>query len=357
MPTPSKPTLDYSYTAFQASQGTNTFPGTFIDNDLENLKAAIDETIDFVSPVIRSDGKLQNGVVGKSALSSDLLLGVAPPREWASAVAYAVDETVTINNSVFICTVAHTSAVFVTDQAVGRWALVFEFTDPIAPSDGSITEPKHADGGVSTRALAAAAVTEAKIATGAVSATKLASAVSRALMPIGAELDFAGVNPPAGWLLAFGQTVSRVTYSDLLTAMTASVTGNTANGSLTITGVSVDLRNLGLEGSPIEGLNIPGGATVASVTINTIVLSANATGTTSGVQIRIFPHGNGDGSSTFTLPDMRDRTGVGRGNMGGTAAARQTPAAATIGGFNTSRLGAVGGSARVSNRIIFTGVV
>lgn len=56
---PTKPTLDYSYTAFQQSQGDNAFPGTEIDNDHANLKLSIDETIDFLTGSFRSDGVLK----------------------------------------------------------------------------------------------------------------------------------------------------------------------------------------------------------------------------------------------------------------------------------------------------------
>jgi hypothetical protein len=53
---PTKPTLDYSYTGFQQSQGDNSFPGTEIDNDLANVKASLDATIDFLEASIQSDG-------------------------------------------------------------------------------------------------------------------------------------------------------------------------------------------------------------------------------------------------------------------------------------------------------------
>jgi microcystin-dependent protein len=54
-----------------------------------------------------------------------------------------------------------------------------------------------------------------------------------------------------------------------------------------------------------------------------------------------YPHGNGDGVTTFNLPDYRGRIGVGKDNMGGAAASRITSA---IAGFDGTVLGAVGGS-------------
>lgn len=38
-------------------------------------------------------------------------------------------------------------------------------------------------------------------------------------MPIGAVIDFAGYNAPAGWMLCYGQAISRATYADLFAAI------------------------------------------------------------------------------------------------------------------------------------------
>ena len=71
-------------------------------------------------------------------------------------------------------------------------------------------------------------------------------------VPTGVLNPYAGATAPAGWLLCFGQAISRTTYSTLFTAI----------------------------------------------------------GTTYGV---------GDGSTTFTLPDMRGQVTAGLDNMGGTS--------------------------------------
>lgn len=52
-------------------------------------------------------------------------------------------------------------------------------------------------------------------------------------------------------------------------------------------------------------------------------------------------YGSGDGSTTFNLPDMRGRTGVGKDNMGGSAANRITSGGSGITG---TTLGATGGT-------------
>ena len=90
-------------------------------------------------------------------------------------------------------------------------------------------------------------------------------------VPTGVVNAYAGATAPTGWLLCYGQAISRTTYSALFTAIS----------------------------------------------------------TTYGV---------GNGTTTFTLPDMRGRTVAGQDDMGGTSADRLTTP------INGDTLGAVGGS-------------
>jgi len=343
VPTPDSPSLDFSFTGFQEGQGNNSFPGTQLDAALQNLKQSIDELIAFTGGVIRDDEKLNNGVVTKDSLAEDVLLGLPAPRPWATATAYAVDATATINNSLYICLVAHTSGVFANDLASGKWVLLIEFTVPSNIPDGSVVTAKLASGAVVTAKIADGAVTEVKIADGAVTLAKLAPVVQAGLLPIGISADWDGPVAPARWVFKFGQAVSRTTYLDLMNALTAVTLGNVSNGSQTVSGLTVDLRNLGLEGAPVEGSGIQAGTTVSAVTATTLTLSANGNANVTGAQLRIFPHGNGDGSSNFNVPDDRDYATAGRGNMGGTAAGRITALGNGNPGLDTAKLGKKGG--------------
>lgn len=341
MANPTKPDLDYSYTSFAQAQGTNTFPGSQLDNDLANLKTSVDETIDFVTAVIREDGKLANAIVDKNALAEDVLLGVKAPRPWATASVYAVDDTVSSGNGLYICLVAHTAGTFATDLGAGFWTLLIEFTVPVSIADGAVTTAKIANLAVTTAKIADNAVTAAKIPNASITKAKLAADVGQ--VPIGGSMEYDGVFAPAGWLFKFGQAVSRTTYSALLDVLCPFTTATTTSGSLTLANIPVDLRNLGLEGAKIEGVGIPSNTTIASVTVNSIVMSATATASNASVQIRFFPHGNGDGALTFNVPDDRDRVRVARGNAGGTAAARITASGSGTSGVDTTRLSAAGG--------------
>ncbi len=86
-------------------------------------------------------------------------------------------------------------------------------------ANGTIGSVDIADGAVATADLAGGAVTGTKIAEGAVDYEKLAAAIQQSLCPPGTILPYAGDNPPPGWLLCNGATVSRSTYSGLFSVV------------------------------------------------------------------------------------------------------------------------------------------
>jgi microcystin-dependent protein len=159
----------------------------------------------------------------------------------------------------------------------------------------------------------------------------------------GTVTEYAGVALPAGYLWANGAAASRTTYARLFNAIVSQVTGVVTSGNASITSVSQDLTLLptSLVGAPVSGPGIPAGATIASIASNVITLSGAATSSVSGAAIVIAPHGVGDGSTTFNVPDRRGRAGVGHDKMGaGTAAGRLTSGG---GGVNGALLGNAAG--------------
>jgi microcystin-dependent protein len=157
----------------------------------------------------------------------------------------------------------------------------------------------------------------------------------------GTVSGFAGITCPDGYLFCFGQAASRSTYSALLADISKVVTATTTSGNTGLSSVSEDLTAFGLVGAVVEGAGIPSGTTITALTATTITMSAAATASASGVSIRLLPWGAGDGSTTFNIPDFRDRTPAGRGDMGGTAANRLT---GLSGGVDGRRLGSYGGA-------------
>jgi microcystin-dependent protein len=131
--------------------------------------------------------------------------------------------------------------------------------------------------------------------------------------PTGTILLTASLNLPTGWLSCDGSAVSRTTYAALQSALTYLVTASPTSGSPTLT--SVDTSKM-FAGMPIESSSFPSGTTVASVSGTTATMSANATAT-GAVGINLFPFGNGNGSTTFNLPNLCGRVPVGAGVASG----------------------------------------
>lgn len=128
--------------------------------------------------------------------------------------------------------------------------------------------------------------------------------------------------PSSKYLLAYGQAVSRTTYATFLACASLTQSVTRTNGSPTLTGFT-DTTQISLY-APLEGVGIPVGATVASKTSTTVTMGSTCSGgpcnaSSSGTaNVTIFPYGNGDGSTTFNMPNCADVVLAGRGNMSGT---------------------------------------
>lgn len=148
--------------------------------------------------------------------------------------------------------------------------------------------------------------------------------------PVGTMLPYAGIALPTNYLWAAGQAVSRTTYSELFNAITVAQAVTTIAGVTTLAGFS-DTSQFKI-GASVEGPCLPVNVTIASITNSTsIVVSAIAT--SSGVcTVRVFPFSNGDGSTTFFVPDMRGRVPAGRDNLNSIAASVLTGTYCPTGG-------------------------
>jgi microcystin-dependent protein len=156
-------------------------------------------------------------------------------------------------------------------------------TDSLA--DGSITSSKIADSAVSSTQLANNAVTSAKIAPGAVTSESLADT---ARLPAGMLSPYAGTNAPPGWLLCYGQAVSRTNFTALFAAIGTAY--GVGNGSTTFN--VPDLRgrsafgkhNMGgtvvgritTDGSAVDGTLLGAAGGSETVTLNVNQLTAHS---------------------------------------------------------------------------------
>lgn len=155
---------------------------------------------------------------------------------------------------------------------------------------------------------------------------------------VGTVKPWAGIIAPNQYAFSFGQEVSRTTYSALLTAITQSATVICTSASNTITGLA-DTTQVPV-GAKVELTCVPAGTTVVSKTVSSLTLSNPANVSINATAV-IFPFGNGNGTTTFNIPDLRGYVVAGRDNMGGSAANRFS----TFFGTNSaSATGQTGGS-------------
>ena len=212
------------------------------------------------------DGRKNKYLAFDNDGSVTCLAGTSAPLNTVDT-AQLVDDAVTTSK---IADNAITSDLLATNAVQGTNLAANSVTSSALQND-SVDANKIADGAVTQSAVANNAIGTDKIADGAVNSTKLASGLA---FVAGMVMPFAGTSAPTGWLLAFGQNVSRTTYADLFAAI----------------------------------------------------------GTT---------YGSGDGSSTFTLPDLRGRVVAGQDDMGGSSGNRLTN---QTGGLDGDTLGATGGA-------------
>lgn len=88
-----------------------------------------------------------------------------------------------------------------------------------AVAERGITAPMIADAAVGTAELQDHSVSAAKLQDAAVGLAQLAPGVTNTLAPPGSITAFAGLNPPAGWLLCDGSAVARAEYATLFSAI------------------------------------------------------------------------------------------------------------------------------------------
>lgn len=155
---------------------------------------------------------------------------------------------------------------------------------------------------------------------------------------VGTILAWSGMIAPNQYQFAYGQSLVRATYPELLQATTLLTDIICTGGSQTVTGIA-DTSNIPI-GAALEANCIPAGSVVTSKTLSSVNVSiaANISNTMSG---RFFPYGNGNGTTTFNVPDLRGRVIPGRNNMGGVVSSNLT---STYYGSSPDAVGANGGT-------------
>lgn len=137
-------------------------------------------------------------------------------------------------------------------------------------ADDAVVTAHITDANVTTDKLADDSVTSAKIADGAISGSKFADGVALAE---GMVMPYAGSSAPSGWLMCYGQAVSRTTYSALYTV--CGTTYGAGDGSTTFN--VPDLR-----GRVVAGWDNMGGTSANRLTNQSGGLNGDGIGNTGG---------------------------------------------------------------------------
>lgn len=138
-PAPYEPS--YSFSDYQSNAPSTPLPAPQVDNELLNIAMATDGLVDAVKDVRRSDGALKNGIVTYDSLSASLqAAGLEPADAWVTATSYLAGKAVIADGALYRALVNHTSGVFATDLAAGKWTFITELQAG-PPGDGDITGP------------------------------------------------------------------------------------------------------------------------------------------------------------------------------------------------------------------------
>lgn len=122
------------------------------------------------------------------------------------------------------------------------------------------------------------------------------------IVPIGTIIDFGGVAVPKHYLYCDGTAYNRTTYNLLFQALSFTETVTLTTSSTTFTSGTPSNYWIGMD---IEGVGIPANTTVTNIVGTLITLSAAITGVGGSTLIRIFAWGNGDGMTTFDVPNLQ----------------------------------------------------
>jgi hypothetical protein len=130
MADPTKYIVDYSFTDFQTGTPSRPLPAPELDVELANIENSIDEIVEAIKDVRRSDGAIQNDSVTLDSLNDEVFLGFAgltanlviPTGDWAPTTAYLKGSIVSVNGGSAMAKEPHTSgANYNTDFAAGKW--------------------------------------------------------------------------------------------------------------------------------------------------------------------------------------------------------------------------------------------
>lgn len=127
-PTPYAPSVNFADDERNNAGGRSTVRTDRVDAELEAIQVTTDGVLACLAAIQRDDGKLLDSLVEYYNLSAACRAALLATKWtarglWATATAYVVNDMVDVNGAAYICAIAHTSGVFATDYAAGKWQI------------------------------------------------------------------------------------------------------------------------------------------------------------------------------------------------------------------------------------------
>lgn len=126
--TPYAPVTNFADDERLNAGGRSTVRTDRLDAELDAIAVTTDGLGDNLALIQRDDGKLVDSLVEPYNLSAATRAYTLATKWnarglWATATAYVLNDMVDVGGASYVCAVAHTSGVFATDYAAGKWQI------------------------------------------------------------------------------------------------------------------------------------------------------------------------------------------------------------------------------------------
>ncbi|RVO95008.1 hypothetical protein [Sinorhizobium meliloti] len=148
MADPTKYTPAYSYSGWQATNPSRPLPADEVDNDFANASLSVNQTIDALKDVRRSDGKLKNQSVGPDQISPALNIGFTMTGMWVDGRSYGAGDGVVKDDTFYSARVAHTADVSNAPGNDAYWNELFSLADIVVTGGMALPRDSFVGDGV-----------------------------------------------------------------------------------------------------------------------------------------------------------------------------------------------------------------
>lgn len=126
--TPYIPQTNFAADERDNAGGRSTVRCDRVDAEFDAIALTTDQLRGNLALIQRDDGKLLDGLVEYWNLSASAKAALLATKWtarglWGTLTDYAVSDMVDVSGSSYVCAIAHTSGVFATDYAAGKWQI------------------------------------------------------------------------------------------------------------------------------------------------------------------------------------------------------------------------------------------